>query len=113
MVDEGGTLAPKNSDSGVFFDKETDDRLRNIAAGVSAATGEAFFRLLTQHLCLALKTDFACVGELQGTNLDTVRTIAMFDGAQFSEGMEYALAGTPCREAVTSGRCSYPRGVQS
>ena len=93
--------------------KETDDLLRNIAAGVSAATGEAFFRLLAQHLCLALKTDFACIGELHGKNQDTVQTIAMFAGAQFSEGLEYELAGTPCREAVMSGHCSYPRSVQS
>jgi PAS domain S-box-containing protein len=91
---------------------ETDERLRNIAAGVSAATGEAFFRLLTRHLCLALKTDFACIGELNG-NQGTVQTIMMFDGAEFLEGLEYVLAGTPCREAIMSGRCSYPRGVQA
>ena len=93
--------------------RETSDRLRNIAAGVSAATGEAFFRLLTQHLCLALKADFACIGELHDKHPGTVQTIAMFDGTQFSEGLEYELAGTPCREAVMLGRCSYPRGVQS
>jgi PAS domain S-box-containing protein len=65
------------------------------------------------QLCLALKTDFACIGELHGNNEPTVQTIAMFDGAQFSEGFEYPLAGTPCREAVVSDRCLYPRGVQS
>jgi PAS domain S-box-containing protein len=93
--------------------RQSDDRLRNIVSGVSAATGETFFRLLTQHLCLALKMDFACIGELHENKQGIVETIAMFDGAQFYEGLEYMLAGTPCREAVTAGRCSYPRGVQA
>ena len=113
MVDERGTPAQKNSDMGVFLNIETDDRLRIIAAGVSAAIGDAFFRLLAQHLCLALNTDFACVGELQDDHRRTVRTIAMFAGSEFSEGLEYELEGTPCREAIMSGRCSYPGNVQS
>ena len=74
--------------------RETWDRLRNIAAGVSAATGEAFFRLLTQHLCLALKMDFACIGELQGENRLTVKTIELYDGAQFSEGLDALSCAT-------------------
>ena len=93
--------------------KETDDLLRHIAAGVSAATGETFFRLLAQELCLALQTDFACIGELRVNNQGTVQTIAMFAAGQFSDGLDYELAGTPCREAVMSGHCSYPRSVQS
>ena len=92
--------------------RQTDDRLRIVAAGVTSATGEAFFRLLAQHLCHALKMDLACIGELHEKKQGVVQTIAMFDGAQFSEGLEYMLAGTPCREAVTVGRCSYPRDVQ-
>src|SRR5262245_22670035 len=94
-------------------EQTADDCLRNIAAGVSAATGEAFFRLLTEHLCLALKTDFACLGELHDKNPATVQTIAMFTGGEFSQGLEYELAGTPCREAIVSGRCSYPKNVQA
>src|SRR5262245_39921058 len=45
--------------------REIDDRLRNIAAGVSAATGETFFRFLAQHLSLALNVDCAFIGEIQ------------------------------------------------
>src|SRR5215471_4077551 len=35
--------------------KEAEELLHNIAAGVSVATGEDFFRLLTRHLCETLK----------------------------------------------------------
>jgi hypothetical protein len=93
--------------------KETDDLLRHIAAGVSAETGEAFFRLLAEQLCLSLQTDFACIGELHPNNQRTIQTIAMFVAGLSSEGPEYELAGTPCEEAVVSGHCSYPSSVQS
>src|SRR5262245_21548312 len=88
--------------------KNADECFRNVVAGVSAATGEAFFRLLAWHLSLALRTEFACIGQLQGDNRAAVQTIAMFEGDNFSQGFEYALAGTPCSEAISSGRCSYP-----
>jgi PAS domain S-box-containing protein len=93
--------------------KDADELVHNIAAGISAATGEAFFRELAQHLCLALGTEFACIGELRGSDRDVVQTIAIFSGEQFSQGFEYALAGTPCGEAIVCGSCSYPHGVQS
>ena len=90
-----------------------DGRLRSIAEGLSAATGETFFRLLVQQICLVLKADFACVGELQDKKPKTIQTIAMSDGTQFWEGIEYRLAGTPCKEAVMLGSSSYPDGVQA
>src|SRR5215471_17020962 len=63
--------------------KQTEELLHNVAAGVSVATGEAFFRLLTQHLCEALKTDFACIGELDIKHPEKVRTVAVFSGDRF------------------------------
>jgi PAS domain S-box-containing protein len=90
--------------------KEVDEVLRNISVGVSAATSETFFRMLAQHLCLALKADFACIGELRSD--ETVQTVAMFTEGRFSEGFKYELDGTPCREAIVSGHCSYPQNVQ-
>jgi len=93
--------------------RESEEQLREIAQGVSAATGETFFRLLARHLCLALKADLVCIGELRGRDQATVRTIVMFDGTRFLEDVEYALAGTPCRDAVMSGQCFHPKGVQA
>jgi PAS domain S-box-containing protein len=92
---------------------EHDRRLRSIAEGLTAATGETFFRLLVQQLCLILKADFACVGELHNRKPRTVQTIAMSDGTQFWEGIVYRLAGTPCKEAIMLGSSSYPVGVQA
>jgi PAS domain S-box-containing protein len=92
--------------------KQTDELLRNIAEGVSVATGEAFFRLLAQHLCVALKTDFACIGELHNKNQKTIRTVAVFAGDKFWDELEYELANTPCQEALVFGRSFHPHSVQ-
>jgi PAS domain S-box-containing protein len=92
--------------------KETDELLHRITTEVSAATGEAFFKLLTQNLCMALKTDFACIGELLEDN-DRVRTVSVYAVDKFWDEVEYPLAGTPCREALTSGRCTYGNNVRS
>jgi PAS domain S-box-containing protein len=89
------------------------DLLRRIAEGVSATTGEAFFRLLVQHLCKALGTDFACISELDSSNPERLRAFAFFGGDKFFDEVEYDLAGTPCGEALAAGRASYPRGVQT
>src|SRR5262245_17265488 len=93
--------------------KEAEELLHNIAAGVSVTTGEAFFRLLTKHLCEALKTDFACIGELDIKHPEKVRTVAVFSENKYWDELEYELANTPCEQALTWGHCSYPRGVQS
>ena len=93
--------------------KEAEELLHNIAAGVSVATGDAFFRLLTQHLCEVLKTDFACIGELDIKRPEKVRTVAVFSGDSFWDEFEYELANTPCQQALALGHCSYGQDVQS
>jgi PAS domain S-box-containing protein len=94
-------------------DQEVDDLLRSIAAGVSVATGEAFFRLLVQHLCKSLKTDFACISELNSNSPKKLRALAFFGGDKFLDEVEYELAGTPCAEALASGHASYPHSVRT
>jgi PAS domain S-box-containing protein len=89
------------------------DLLRSIAEGVSAARGETFFRLLVQHLSKALGTDFACVSELNSAHPEKLRAFACFGDDKFFDEIEYDLAGTPCEEALTSGRALYPHGVQT
>src|SRR5262245_30193837 len=93
--------------------KETDELLRSIAAGVSVATGEDFFRLLVQRLCTVLETDFACISELDETNPDNVHVFALFEGDRLCEEVEHKLSGTPCQEALRLGCSSYPHSVQS
>ena len=41
--------------------RREDERLREIAQGVSVASGEAFFTSLVMHLARALKADYALI----------------------------------------------------
>lgn len=103
-------------DAMALNDPETDDLLRTIAAGVTPATGETFFKLLVQHLCKALKTDFACISELLdpgSSNGNTVRAFAFYGNDTLLDEVEYEVTGTPCAEALSSGCSSFPQNVQA
>ncbi len=90
--------------------KRAEVTLRNIAEGVSAATGEAFFRSLVQYLAKTLAVDCAFIGELAGEN--RARTIAVCDRGEIADNFEYDLADTPSERVVASGLFSCPQGIQ-
>jgi PAS domain S-box-containing protein len=92
--------------------RKTEEAVRNIAEGVSGATGEEFFRLLVQYLAGTLDADYAFVGELTEDKQETIRTIAMWAHGQMAEDFEYKLADTPCANVVGRKVCSYPHDVQ-
>jgi signal transduction histidine kinase len=91
--------------------KKAEDIMRNIAQGISATTGEKFFRSLVQHLAKALGVDYAFVGELKGRG-NIVETVAVSSLGRIVENFMYSLKGTPCSEVIRDGFCYYPRGVQ-
>lgn len=93
--------------------RREDEKLREIAQGVSVASGEAFFTSLTRHLAKALDADCTLICELTGEDRATMKTLAAYAEGTFIENFECRLSGTPC-ENVVEGRqlCSYPRGVR-
>ncbi|TFG48053.1 MAG: PAS domain S-box protein, partial [Candidatus Brocadiia bacterium] len=91
--------------------KRWEQILRNIAEGVSAATGEEFFRLLTQYLAKTLGTAYAFVGEISGDSKDHIRTLAVYANGEIVENIEYELPGSPCENVVGKKICSYPSDV--
>jgi PAS domain S-box-containing protein len=92
--------------------KRNDTLLMNVARGVSAELGGAFFRSLVEHLARELGADFAFVGELVEPANDRVRTLAcVMDGA-VGENFEYRIDGSPCLNAMQKkGTVIYPQGV--
>ncbi|MCW5633387.1 MAG: PAS domain S-box protein [Rubrivivax sp.] len=78
-------------------------QLLEVAKGVAAETGEAFFRKLVEQLALATGADRVLVGEVVdgGTR---VRTVArLVDGAQ-APGCVYDVPGSPCEVVLQQGR---------
>jgi urea ABC transporter urea binding protein len=92
--------------------KQAEEILRNIALGVSAATGEEFFHLLVQYLAKALGVEYTFVGELLEPGHQRVRTIAICADGQTLENFDYDLEHTPCEKVVQRGLCIYPHSLQ-
>ncbi|MBI5379481.1 MAG: hypothetical protein HZA23_04925, partial [Nitrospirae bacterium] len=93
--------------------RKREEALRRLAQGVSAATGEAFFRSLARHLVETLGVDYALVGKLTGKAPGSVQTLAVCLRGETQDNMEYLLEGTPCENVVaTRDGCAYSRGIQ-
>lgn len=91
---------------------QTEESLLQIATGVSAASGETFFRSLVEHLSRALRADYGFIAQLMENNLDRVRTVAVYAHGNLVDNFEYDLTHTPCRQVMGQRMCAYPRGVQ-
>jgi PAS domain S-box-containing protein len=94
--------------------KQQEEILQNIALGVSAKTGTAFFQALVEYLSKALGMEFAFICELITPECQSIRTIAGYGDGQAVEGYEYNLEGTPCEQVVVVDQqlCAYPCGIQ-
>ncbi len=90
--------------------KRLEDAIHNIAAGISAATGQEFLNLLVQYVARALDAYCAYVGEL--VDEGRIRTSAIVMQGQLVENFEYELPGTPCENVVNRKLCVYPQGVK-
>nr|CAA9218733.1 diguanylate cyclase/phosphodiesterase (GGDEF & EAL domains) with PAS/PAC sensor(s) [uncultured Armatimonadetes bacterium] len=93
-----------------------EEALRDTARGVSATTGDTFFRSLVEYLSRALRADYAFIGELVGEDQDSVRTTAVSVDGNLVPNFEYRLWGTPCANVasgITGNQvCAYLSGVQ-
>jgi PAS domain S-box-containing protein len=90
-----------------------EQALRSVVIGTAAATGEAFFRTLAQHLAGALGVRYAVVGELLAAPAERIGTLAVWAGDGFAANFAYDLAGTPCEDVVRKGLQCFPRGAQA
>ena len=93
--------------------KRVETAVRAIAEGVSAATGEAFFRSLMQYLAKTLAADYAFVGEMSPEHDNMIRTVAVYADGQIAPNFAYDLRNTPCQNVTSGTLCVYPDRIQS
>lgn len=93
--------------------KRVETAVRAIAEGVSAATGEAFFRCLMQYLAKTLAADYAFVGEMSPEHDNMIRTVAVYADGQIAPNFAYDLRDTPCQNVTSGTLCVYPDRIQS
>ncbi len=92
--------------------KRIEDAIRNIAAGVSAATGETFFQQLVQQLGKLFHAKYAFIGLLDEADPKQINTLALSQDGAIIDNISYRLADTPCANVVGQSTCTYPDHVR-
>lgn len=102
---------------GFMFDiterKRHEQAITDIAAGVSAESGEAFFQHLVEHLSRLFNADYAFIGVLDKDQPLQINTLAVFAHGKIIDNLSYSLRGTPCANVVGESTCIYKEGVQA
>jgi diguanylate cyclase (GGDEF)-like protein/PAS domain S-box-containing protein len=92
--------------------KRMEDAMRNIAAGVSAATGETFFQQLVLQLGKLFDARYAFIALLDEADPAQIRTLAVNTEGAIGDNFSYRLDDTPCAHVVGHRTCVYPDHVQ-
>jgi formate hydrogenlyase transcriptional activator len=91
-------------------DRNLEHLVFEIATGVSAETGDAFFRSLVRHLARALHASYVFAGALDPAS-ERIATLAVHGPPIDEEFLDYKLSESPCVLTV-KGPCSYVSGVR-
>ncbi len=89
-----------------------DEAIKNIAAGVSAQSGEEFFQQLVRHLGMIFAAKYAFIGLLDEHDSHQVKTIAASADGEIVDNISYRLEDTPCANVIGDQTCAYPENVQ-
>jgi PAS domain S-box-containing protein len=98
IIDIGGETCALSFTLNVAEEKQREAMLMNVAEGVSAETGEAFFRSLADHLASAIGADGVLIGEVVGQQqIDTLSVL--WQGVQ-KPNQRHHLARTACSQTL-------------
>jgi PAS domain S-box-containing protein len=79
-------------------EKRRESLLLNVAKGVAAETGEAFFTALTRHLSEAVECDMVVIGEC--TDPQAVQVLSIWKDALPMPTFSFDTVNTPCAETL-------------
>ena len=79
-------------------EKRRESLLLNVARGVAAETGEAFFTALTRHLSEAIECDMVVIGEC--TEPQAVQVLSIWKDATPMPTFSFDTLDTPCAETL-------------
>jgi len=91
--------------------KRTEDSIKTIATGICGNTGNAFFEQLVISISKLFQTKYAFIGVINEDDKQKINTLATCRNSQIIDNFSYSLPHTPCKNVVTSGDCSYTKGV--
>jgi len=79
-------------------EKRRESLLLNVAKGVAAETGEAFFTALTRHLSEAIECDMVVIGEC--TDPEQVQVLSIWKDTAPMRTFSFDTVNTPCAETL-------------
>lgn len=82
--------------------EQVTELIRTITSGVTAKTGNEFFRELVRSLCEAMKAHTVFVSQIDTAKYEA-DVLALFSGGEFRTPVPFNLSGTPC-ESVLDGQ---------
>ncbi len=89
--------------------EHTAELLAMINEATAPMTGGDYFRNLAAHLASTLKVRKALITECLEYPENHVRTLAFWEGDEFSEDISFDLDGTPCQHVIDDGEfCFHP-----
>jgi PAS domain S-box-containing protein len=80
--------------------RRAEAMLANLARGVTAELGDAFFQSLVNHLSRELPADHVFIGEVVPPGRERVRTLAFCRDGEPAPNFEYRLEGSPCINGI-------------
>jgi PAS domain S-box-containing protein len=80
--------------------KRTEEALRQVALGVSAATGSDVFGAIARSVAQTLGVDLVLVGKRVAEEPARIQALAVCHRGELIGPMEYPLRGTPCEQVV-------------
>ncbi|MEJ0039237.1 MAG: sigma 54-interacting transcriptional regulator [Gammaproteobacteria bacterium] len=90
--------------------EQVTELIQVITSGVTAKTGNEFFRELVRSLCMALDAHTVFVSEID-TGKYEAEILALWTGGQLGPVGVFNLAGTPCESIMDGHIASFPRRV--
>jgi len=92
--------------------KRAEERILEIANGLTLATGEKFFSILVCRMSQTLDAAYVFIAEMAAPGAKSARTIAVCKRGEEIENFEYDLADTPCENVMLDQDCIHPSRVQ-
>lgn len=92
--------------------RQLEEALTRAAEGLSAVSGEEFFRALVKNLCAVMNARDGLACFCIGDPPTRARTLAFYSNGQFRESIEYDLKDTSCGAVIDRKEIVYcPTGV--
>jgi len=93
--------------------KKTENVIKNIAEGVSTATGEEFFKQLVLQIAKLFHAQYVFISLLNDDNTKDLNTYVLCIGGEIADNITYEHKNTPCGAILNDKTCAYPTNVQS